>query len=105
MFLLKLAEMDKSMLEKYGDLNFYDSLSIEFFSRYAVKLFNKITKKKRNGEVDHTVVSMHLQQGMWSWEELDDEEEEILEFNREPIEMPIERFSNLESNFNNILDA
>lgn len=93
------------MESKYGNLNFYESLSIEFFSRYAVKLLDKITKWKRKGEVDHNIVSMHLQQGMWSWEENDEEEQEIVDFNNEQIDMPVERFSCIESNFNNILDA
>ena len=104
-YLLKLTEKDRGMEPKYGNLNFYESLSIEFFSRYAVKLLDKITKCKRKSELDHNIVSMHLQQGMWSWEENDEEDIEIVDFNNEEINMPVERFSCIESNFNNILDA
>jgi hypothetical protein len=41
---------------------------------------------------------------MWSWEENDEEDEEIVDFNNEQIDMPVERFSCIESNFNNILE-
>jgi hypothetical protein len=36
--------------------------------------------------VDHNIASMHLQQGIWSWEE--DDDEELAAFNEEPIDLP-----------------
>jgi hypothetical protein len=91
-------------LEKYGgNFDFYESLSIEFFSRYAVKLQKRITKQRRVGELDHNVVSMHIKQGMWAWEE-DDDDEDLEEFNQETLDLPVERFTCIESNFLSILD-
>ena len=81
-FLHTHAAKDQKSSEKYGgSFEDYESLSIEFFSRYAKKLFYKITKNKRHGEVDHNIVSMHLRQGIWSWAEDDEDDEWLLEFN------------------------
>jgi hypothetical protein len=80
---------------------FYESLCIEFFALYAVKLLRKITQQKRNGEVDHTIVSMHLQQGLWC---LPDDIENTIDFNLEEIDLAVERFASIEGNFWSILE-
>ena len=40
-------------------------IAVEFFSPYASFLLYKIRDKKRQGDIDHRLLSAHIGLGMW----------------------------------------
>lgn len=65
----------------------YFKLAIKFLALYGSKLLTKIVEKRRKKEVDHELLTLHLNQGMWSImpKHLIDKEKTIRFFNNEDL--------------------
>ena len=62
-FLLTIAIQDNKL--HYETLKNYHKLAIKFLTLYGSKLLSKIVEKKRKGDVDHMILTLHLDYGMW----------------------------------------
>ena len=80
----------------------YHRLAIKFLNIYGSKLLKLIVGKKRQGHVDHEILTLHLDWGVWSI--IDGTKSNIQAFMDEPLSCAEERFNVIDRSFILLLD-
>ena len=100
-YLLKISIQENKI--KYETLKFYYKLAIKFLTLYGQKILGKIVEKKRKGDVDHMILTCHLDYGMWQI--ISKEKRTKYEnFFEEELDLVEERFNVIDGSFIPLLE-